>query len=215
VRCGAALGRDAKFCRGCGQAVGSTARVVSEPSRENVVPMPQPAPARAPEPPQEARPSGRHISLTHLDDDLDGGPDYLEAQLGLTASDIPAAPTGPPAWRLGRRPAPVEKAPAPIVEVEKPDVVVPAVPDVRDVPETRRPRERRAPQLSDTPSVAVWGAVGFALIALGIAALVHFFAPSAVAGYSAAEFDLKVQMRAVEWLLAGILVGIVGLLLKR
>ena len=71
----------------------------------------------------------------------------------------------------------------------------------------------------EVPSVApAWvvpAAGGFALFALGIAVLVHVFAPSAIPGYSAAEVDAKVQMRAVEWLLAGLVAGVVGLLAKR
>jgi hypothetical protein len=58
-------------------------------------------------------------------------------------------------------------------------------------------------------------AAGFAVFALLIALLVHVFAPNVVSGYSPAELDLKVQMRAVEWLLAGIIVALVGLLAKR
>jgi hypothetical protein len=78
--------------------------------------------------------------------------------------------------------------------------------------------DRRRPAPSDPLSSLSWlppVAAGFAAFALLIALLVHALAPSAVAGYSPAELDLKVQMRAVTWLLAGILVALVGLLAKR
>jgi hypothetical protein len=89
---------------------------------------------------------------------------------------------------------------------------------VRERPVVVDPRARREPaqQRSDNDfGFVVPAAVCFALFSLAVAMLVHAFAPSAVPGYSAPELDLKVQMRAVEWLLAGILFALVGLLVKR
>jgi hypothetical protein len=170
--------------------------------------MPQPAPP--PEPaPQEVRRPGRHISLAYLDDEF--GEDlpppklqditYLDALLGQKAPGAELEPPRLPAWRLRRRFVPVQRVRD--LPPEAPDAAVPM------------PREPRPAQPSDTSSLVVSGAICLALVVLGIAVLIHLFAPNAVPGYSVAEFDLKVQMRAVEWLLAGILIALVGLLLKR
>lgn len=58
-------------------------------------------------------------------------------------------------------------------------------------------------------------AAAFAVFALLVAMLVHVFGPSSLPDYSPAELSLKIQMRAIEWLLAGTLIALVGLLAKR
>ncbi len=57
--------------------------------------------------------------------------------------------------------------------------------------------------------------VGFAVIALLAALGTQMFGPSEAPGFTRAELDLKLQMRAVEWLLAGILVSLAGLVMSR
>jgi hypothetical protein len=120
---------------------------------------------------------------------------------------------------------PLEALEEPRQERTYEDVVV--VPERTERAERPKPAERtermermdrRRPASSDPLSSLSWlppVAAGFAVFALLIALLVHALAPSAVAGYSPAELDLKVQMRAVTWLLAGILVALVGILAKR
>lgn len=114
---------------------------------------------------------------------------------------------------------PLEALEEPREERTYEDVVV--LPERTERVERTEPAERkdrREPASSDLLSSLSWlppVAAGFAVFALLIALLVHALAPSAVAGYSPAELDLKVQMRAVTWLLAGILVALVGLLAKR
>lgn len=211
ARCGARLGPIARFCQRCGGAVDERIHHRSEPPRENVVPISQPAPAPQPEPPpQEVRRPGRHISLAVVDDELDEyrpqpsklqDIDYLDALLGQKAPGSEPPPPKPPAWRLGRH----------LVVAGKAEDMLPEGPGV-PVPASR---DRLTPRPSDTDSLAIAGAVGFALVALGMVVLVHLAAPSEIPGYSAAELDLKVQMRAVEWLLAAILAALLGLLLKR
>jgi hypothetical protein len=107
-------------------------------------------------------------------------------------------------------------------------VVVPEV----DTPKRRahvrlaEPEEEEEPTLPISvsreakPGDDLWSwvapaAAAFAVFALLTAMLVHVFAPSTLADYSAAELSLKTQMRAVEWLLAGALMALVGLLAKR
>jgi len=127
--------------------------------------------------------------------------DYLDSVLGQTApgSELEPPPR-PPVWRLLRPVAPARSAAEPVREE-------------RELPEPPPPRDPM--RSSDTPLLRAPAAAAFALVALGIAVLVHFLAPNAMAGYSRPELDLTVQMRAVEWLLAGILVALVGLLIKR
>ena len=67
------------------------------------------------------------------------------------------------------------------------------------------------PWFSWAPAVAA----GFAVFALLMALLVHAFGPSSLPGYSPAEVSLKVQMRAVEWLLAGVVAAALGIIAKR
>ena len=67
------------------------------------------------------------------------------------------------------------------------------------------------PWFSWAPAVAA----GFAVFAILMALLVHAFGPSSLPGYSPAEVSLKVQMRAVEWLLAGVVAAAVGIIAKR
>jgi hypothetical protein len=222
--CDAKLDLGAKFCWSCGGAVGLKLPFRPEPLREKVVQMPRPAPAPIPEPepapepepePRETRP-GRHIALADVEDeiaeDLPPPPkhtdpmEYLDAQLGLKACGHDPLPPPKTARRPGRHLALADEASD---VAPKRDAVAPAP--------VRRPvsPDPLAPDLSATPAWAVPVATGFALFALGLAVLVHLFAPNAIPGYSVAELDLKVQMRAVEWLLAGILVALVGLLVKR
>jgi len=78
------------------------------------------------------------------------------------------------------------------------------------VPVVREPAPAAA-WFSWVPAVAG----GFAIFALLVALLVHVFGPSSLPSYSPAEVSLKVQMRAVEWLLAGILAAAVGMIAKR
>jgi hypothetical protein len=83
------------------------------------------------------------------------------------------------------------------------------------IPIVREPivREPAAidPWLAWAPAVAA----GFALFAVLMALLVHVFGPSSLPGYSPAEVSLKVQMRAVEWLLAGVVAAGIGMIAKR
>lgn len=58
-------------------------------------------------------------------------------------------------------------------------------------------------------------AAGFAVFALLVAVLVHLLGPSSLPNHTPAEVDLKIQMRAIEWLLAGILIAMLGLLAKK
>jgi hypothetical protein len=58
-------------------------------------------------------------------------------------------------------------------------------------------------------------AIGFASVGLLAAVLAHLFAPSSVPGFSPAEASVQTHLVAVEWLLAGILVALIGLLAKR
>lgn len=241
--CGAKLDLGAKFCWSCGGAVGLKVRARPGPPRERVVPMarpePAPEPAAASEPastpapelepeprpkpapvpvlapmsgpePERPRRPRRHIALADLDeevgDDLPPPPrhhdpmDYLDAQLGLKAPGTDPAPPKPPAWR-GRYLALADEARD-------------APPDDAGAP-APAPRDPFTPQPSAAPAWATPAAMGFALFALGIAVLVHLFAPNAIPGYSAAELDMKVQLRAIEWLLAGVLIALAGLLVKR
>jgi hypothetical protein len=148
-----------------------------------------------PEPPEAHRPPGRHIRLADLEDEIgeDLPPlpephdpmDYLDAQLGLKAPGTD--------YVEEVRSAPLE-APRATVPVALDPVVA-----------------RR----SDGPGAAAMVAVGLAFFAVGTAVSVHLFAPDAIPGYSAAEVDLKVHLRAVEWLLAAVLFGLVGVLFKR
>jgi hypothetical protein len=196
AKCHGRLGPEAKFCRSCGEAVNGHRRPRSEPLHENVVQMPQPDLDEIGEAP--------HPMLKLYDID------YLDTQLGLRAADIEPTLTPPaPAWRLRRHITPIPRLRE--VPAEDPDVPASA-PAPAPAPAPRDPRPQQA---SDSTSVAVLAAVVFALIALGIAVLVHYFAPTSIPGYTAAEFGLKVQVRALEWLLGGILVAVVGLLLKR
>jgi len=78
------------------------------------------------------------------------------------------------------------------------------------VPVVREPAPAD-PWLSWAPAVAA----GFAVFALLMALLVHAFGPSSLPGYSPAEVSLKVQMRAVEWLLAGVVAAAIGIIAKR
>jgi hypothetical protein len=198
--CSAPLGPGAKFCRNCGAAVGLKV-VPAEPPPDVVVPRPDVEPVVA----------EHHITFESFDDELDDdlptlangrdSLDYLDAQLGLKAPSTDPALLKPPAWRLARDLVPAE-------EVQDEPPVAPAVP----VAAPPAPVEARP---SDSPTFTTQVIVGFALFALLIAILVHLVAPSTIPGYSAAELALKVQMRAIEWLLAGVLVALVGLLLKR
>jgi hypothetical protein len=58
-------------------------------------------------------------------------------------------------------------------------------------------------------------AITFASVALVAAVLVHLFSSSTVPGFTAAEANLRTHVLAAEWLLAGILVALIGLLAKR
>jgi hypothetical protein len=78
------------------------------------------------------------------------------------------------------------------------------------IPVVRTPASAE-PWFTWVPAVAA----GFAVFAVLMALLVHAFGPSSLPGYSPAEVSLKVQMRAVEWLLAGILAAGVGIIAKR
>lgn len=147
---------------------------------------------------------------------------------------VPAAPETEPASELDRAEEELLREARRFAEVGPIEDSPPAVaaPQLREVerdrdageaePEEEETVVRRDPERAAPPSVPYaapsWVplvAAGFGLFALAVAMLVHVAAPSAVAGYSPAELDLKVQMRAVEWLLAGILVALVGALLRR
>jgi hypothetical protein len=54
-----------------------------------------------------------------------------------------------------------------------------------------------------------------ACAALIAAAGVHLAGPRTIPGFTPAEVDLKIQLRAAQWLLAGILAALVGLLARR
>jgi hypothetical protein len=224
--CDAKLDLGAKFCWSCGEAVGLKVHARPAPAHEKVVPM-VPRPAPEPEPEEAPRPV-RHIALAEVGDDVVEEPppprkqsdplDYLDAQLGLKACGHDPLP--PLKLKTSRRPTrPV--AVAEDVRDEPRETTVAPAPVSRDPvsrdPVSRDPvsRDPLAPDLAAAPGWAVPVATGFALFALGLAVLVHLFAPNAIPGYSVAELDLKVQMRAVEWLLAGVLVALVGLLVKR
>ena len=223
--CDAKLDLGAKFCWSCGEAVGLKVHSRAEPPREKVVsmtrpepkPKPEPKPEPEPEPePEEPQRPVRLLALADVEDDagedLPPPPkhqdpmDYLDAQLGLKACGHDPLPP----LKTARRPAPrlalAEEA-RDVAPKREADATVPAPQPVS--------RDPLAPDLSAAPAWAVPAATGFALFALGLAVLVHLFAPNAIPGYSVAELDLKVQMRAVEWLLAGVLVALVGLLVKR
>ena len=58
-------------------------------------------------------------------------------------------------------------------------------------------------------------AIGFASVGLLAAFLAHLFAPSSVPGFSPAEANVQTHLVAVEWLLAGILAALIGLVAKR
>ncbi len=113
---------------------------------------------------------------------------------------------------------PPEPEPEPEIETGEyyvEDVVVPEpIPVAHDPAVYVRPAPAPA-RPDDMWSWAPPAAAAFAVFALLVALLVHLAAPSSLAGYSAAELSLKIQMRAVEWLLAAGVIGIVGLLLKR
>jgi hypothetical protein len=107
------------------------------------------------------------------------------------------------------------------------EVVVPPVaasePDIDQTPvaEDELNRTGPIPVVREPTPADPWSgwvpvvAAGFALFALLIAVLVHVFGPSSLPNYSPAEVNSKIQMRAVEWLLAGILAALVGILAKR
>ena len=196
--CDAKLDLGAKFCWSCGEAVGVKPPPRPEPPREKIVPL--------------SRPS-RHIALAEVEPEAAADPpppapknhdpmDYLDAQLGLKAPGTEPAPEPKPS---GRRPGRHL-----VLAEEEMEVFL----EKADAPPTVS-RAPRAPRSTTAFAWAVPVAIGFATFALVIALLVHLLAPNAVAGYSPAELDLKVQMRAVEWLLAGVLVALVGMLLKR
>ena len=159
------------------------------PVDENVVTMPQAAPA-------EPRRPMRHITLSDLEDEIgDDVPplsgahdptDYLDSQLGLKAPGADHVVEEP-----HRVPVQTHRATAPA------------------------PRAPVVPRQSDGPGLAALAAVGVAFFAVGIAISIQLFAPDAIPGYSAAELELTVHLRAVKWLLAGVIFAIVGLLLKR
>lgn len=217
--CDAKLGPEAKFCRNCGAAVGPTAQLAGElppdepfpdePLADVVVPMPAHAPAIESVRHEPRRPVV-YVPFDDLEDEVVDFPassnshdplDYLDAQLGLKAPGADPVLLRPPAWRTAR-----DLVPADEVHDDPPKApIAPAAASRAPVGEGR----------SDSPTFATQVVIGFALFALLIAMLVHLVAPNAVPGYSAAELDFKVQMRAVEWLLAGVLVALVGLLLKR
>jgi uncharacterized OB-fold protein len=54
-----------------------------------------------------------------------------------------------------------------------------------------------------------------ACAALVAAVGVHLFSPRIIEGFTPAEVDLKIQLRAAQWLLVGILSALVGLLARR
>jgi hypothetical protein len=167
--CNATLGPTSKFCRNCGAAVSGTIHLslsMSTPERE---------------PGSREVGSGQQIPPASLDDDSeDLTPpstlpelDYLDAQLGLKASDIkPALTPMSPAWRQRRFHAQAEEAHG-------------LPPEDSAVPVSRAPHTSR---LSATASSSVPEAIGLE-----------------------AAVDLKVQIRAVEWLLTGILLALAGI----
>jgi hypothetical protein len=96
-------------------------------------------------------------------------------------------------------------------------------PEIEPIPVVERRANRTGPvPVVRTPATGepwyAWvpmAAAAFAVFALVIAMLVHVFGPSSLPNYTPAEVSLKVQMRAIEWLLAGILAAGVGVIAKR
>jgi hypothetical protein len=137
---------------------------------------------------------------------------------------IPPALGGPvrPASTGSRDRAPDETAPldfmATPVSIELPtEAVEDEEEDDRDV-DTAFLGSERAPVSWSALGVPVWvpaAAAGLAAVAFIAAAVVHLLGAPALPGFTPAELDLKVQIRAIEWLMAGMLLALVGLLLKR
>jgi len=78
-------------------------------------------------------------------------------------------------------------------------------------PPSSRPSRLTSLSTADITTIALVCACAALLAAAGS----HLFSPRAIPGFSPAEVDVKVQMRSVQWLLAGILAALVGLLARR
>jgi hypothetical protein len=190
--CGASLEHEARFCSDCG-ATTQTGEYASPPLPDE--PLDEPEVVRESEvvravtAPQE--------EYVPVEDDVVVVPAELERE---AVEDRAAAED-----RVAPMRAPDRTGPVPVLRPVAPPVV-------------RAPQ--RGPERTPLSAEDAWAwvtpaAAAFAVFALLVAMLVHLFAPSTLPDYSAAELSLKIQMRAVEWLLAGTLIGIVGLLAKR
>jgi hypothetical protein len=202
VSCGNPLEREARFCSECGTTVTPTAAptVVTPPILQPV-----------------AEP--RLDELRFLTPDEPRQPTVvIPPALGGPA---PTVSTGSERLRDDRasgETAPLDFMKTP-VSIELPTETVEEEDD-EEAPsvDTAFLGSEKAPVSWSALGVPVWipaAAAGLAAVALMAAALVHFLGASPLPGFTPAELDLKVQMRAIEWLLAGILLAVVGLLLKR
>jgi hypothetical protein len=172
-------------------------------------------PVLAPEPSPSGSLSGRHciVCAEELEQDA-----HFCSQCGTTVAAASASST------------PLESTSAPLVEPETaPEAETPR--PVRNTlhlvsapPDTvaADPAELLPPPSTGTSLSTFLSTVDVSTVALvcACAALVaaagaHLFGPQSLPGFSAAEVDAKIQMRAVQWLLAGILAALVGLLTRR
>jgi hypothetical protein len=149
---------------------------------------------------------------------------YCGGSVAGLEDDMPAAGDAP---RGEASAADVDDSPAMPQALDT--VVTPPHLIARDTLELVADRPRREPNLTDRlPGWVPKGllaflrdldprivAISFASVALLAAILAHLFAPSSVPGFSPAEANLQTHILAAEWLLAGILVALIGLLAKR
>jgi len=213
--CGAEISDRAASCALCGRALAVEAATAG--SRRFV---PSFSRVHVPEP-------GSNL-CRRCDSRLEAGATFCsECGSAVTTGEYTSPPLPPSEPELLDDVAPVESfAPEPAfdgLEPEEDVVVVPSAPPVAasyledDDPDLTGPIvvEPAAARVDDAWSWVPTAAAVFAIVALLTALLVHVVAPSSLPGYSAAELSLKIQMRAVEWLLAGAVIALVGVLAKR
>ncbi len=233
--CGTQVSKNAHTCAMCGTTllesmavVGSGRLAIVSENRAVSGRLQAPQPAPAPNLNQCAACGGSLESEAGFCSDC-GAPTHT----GEFVSPLPPEPEPGPQFVLEPEPIPVSdrfeqyRAYEPDVILYEEEVVIPPA-AVREPifmqeesidPELIRtgpiPVVRR-PEPADSWSNWVPAtAAGFAVFALLVAVLVHLLGPSSLPNHTPAEVDLKIQMRAIEWLLAGILIAVLGLLAKK